>query len=384
VKNYLVTGKIFLIFSICWGITPVHGADDELTIITNDVGSRIDLIARTTVNTEYSVVITFTTLDNLAPSTSQTLFNVKGKGDTYLMSLNYISLSKGFSYNWKYVWNFGYSGENHNDDYIYRLPYSSDSSYSVGQGYFGSFSHEGTYAIDWTLPIGTPIYAAREGRVLHLKEDSNVAGLTEEYTALANFVLIGHEDGSQANYAHLRQNGALVEVGDWVSLGQVIGLSGNTGFSTGPHLHFIVKQQKSPTNSTSIPTQFSDRDGNILSLEEDDEYFGSGDYQDPSLAPALRIGTQRDGKTKWRTGSWLGTMYDPAKSWIFHLGLGWVYPVELSDQSVWLYNDNLKWIWTKESAYPWLYFHTDEVWRYYLSEKGFYDEKQKEWIELTP
>jgi len=91
VKNYLVTGKIFLIFSICWGITPVHGADDELTIITNDVGSRIDLIARTTVNTEYSVVITFTTLDNLAPSTSQTLFNVKGKGDSYLMSLNYIS-----------------------------------------------------------------------------------------------------------------------------------------------------------------------------------------------------------------------------------------------------------------------------------------------------
>ena len=63
---------------------------------------------------------------------------------------------------------------------------------------------KGTYAIDWTLPIGTPIYAAREGRVLHLKEDSNVAGLTEEYTALANFVLIGHEDGSQANYAHLQ------------------------------------------------------------------------------------------------------------------------------------------------------------------------------------
>ncbi|MBT5717635.1 MAG: M23 family metallopeptidase [Opitutae bacterium] len=383
-KNYLVTGKIFLIFFICWGITPVHGADDEFTIITNDVGSRIDLTARTTVDSEYSVVITFNSFQNLSPSTTQTLYNVKGKGDTYLMSLNYISLSSGFSYDWKYVWNFGFSGENHNDDYVYRLPYSSDSSYSVGQGYFGSFSHEGTYAIDWTLPIGTPIYAAREGRVLHLKEDSNVAGVTEEYTAMANFVLIGHDDGSQANYAHLQQNGALVEVGDWVSLGQQIGLSGNTGFSTGPHLHFIVNQQKSPDNTTSIPTKFSDKDGNILSLVEDDEYFGSGEFKDPNLAPALRIGTQIDGKTKWRTGSWLGTMFDPAKSWIFHIGLGWVYPIELEDQSVWLYNDNLKWIWTKESVYPWLYFHTDEVWRYYLSEKGFYDEKQKEWIELSP
>jgi hypothetical protein len=77
-------------------------------------------------------------------------------------------------------------------------------------------------------------------------------------------------------------------------------------------------------------------------------------------------------------------MFDPAKSWIFHIGLGWVYPIELSNQSVWLYNDKLKWIWTKESTYPWLYFHTDEVWRYYLNEKGFYDEKQKEWIELSP
>ena len=382
-KNYLVTGKIFLIFSICWGITPVHGTDDELTIITNDVGSRIDLTARTTVDSEYSVLITFNSLQNLSPSTSQTLFNVKGKGDTYLMSLNYITLSAGFSYDWKYVWNFGFSGENHNDDYIYRLPYSSGSSYSVGQGYFGSFSHEGTYAIDWTLPTGTPIYAAREGRVLHLKEDSNVVGLTEEYTAMANFVLIGHDDGSQANYAHLQQNGALVEVGDWVSLGQQIGLSGNTGFSTGPHLHFVVKQQKSPTNSTSIPTQFSDKEGNILSLQEDDKYFGSGDFTDPSLAPALRIGTQMNGKTKWRTGSWLGTIYDPAKSWIFHIGLGWVYPVELSDQSVWLFNENLGWMWTKENAYPWLYSHISKGWKYFLLEKGLYDEEQKEWTELS-
>ena len=270
-----------LIFFISWKLY----ADDEFIIYTAERNNQLDLIARTTVDSEYSVILNYSTITNLAPSTDQTLFNVKGIGDTYLLSLNMTNRAEGYDFKWSYTWNFGFSGENHNDDYVYRLPYSSGSSFSVGQGYFGSFSHEGKYAIDWTMPIGTPIYAAREGRVIHLKEDSNVVGTTEEYTYLANFVLIGHDDGSQANYAHLQQNGVLVEVGDWVSLGQQIGLSGNTGFSTGPHLHFVINQQKPPTNSISIPTKFSDKDGNILSLVEDDEFFGSGEFKDPSLAP---------------------------------------------------------------------------------------------------
>ena len=206
-----------------------------------------------------------------------------------------------------------------------------------------------------------------------------MVGTTEEYTYLANFVLIGHDDGSQPNYAHLQQNGVLVEVGDWVSLGQQIGLSGNTGFSTGPHLHFVINQQKSPTNSISIPTKFSDKDGNILSLVEDDDFFGSGEFKDPSLAPALRIGTQIDGKTKWRTGSWLGTLFDPAKSWIFHIGMGWFYPVELPDLSVWLFNEN-------RYGQGRIFIHGSMFIRYPDGDtikEGLYDPVEDQWNEIT-
>jgi hypothetical protein len=70
---------ILFISTLALSISVLHGADDEFTIITNDVGSQIDLTARTTVDSEYSVVITFNSLQNLSPSTSQTLFNVKGR-----------------------------------------------------------------------------------------------------------------------------------------------------------------------------------------------------------------------------------------------------------------------------------------------------------------
>ena len=78
-------------------------------------------------------------------------------------------------------------------------------------------------------------------------------GLNKEtYGARANLVRILHDDGSMAIYAHLRENGVMVRVGEKVSLGQLIGYSGNTGYSSGPHLHFCV-QVNSAGRLISIP-----------------------------------------------------------------------------------------------------------------------------------
>ena len=80
------------------------------------------------------------------------------------------------------------------------------------------------------------------GSVTFLESDFSKAGLRKEkYGGRANFVRILHDDGTMAIYAHLATNGVLARVGQRVNAGQQIGLSGNTGFTTGPHLHFALQ-----------------------------------------------------------------------------------------------------------------------------------------------
>ena len=129
-------------------------------------------------------------------------------------------------------------------DFEYLLPLQQ-SSFRIDQGFGGSFSHndaQNRYAVDFACDIGTPVLAAREGIVMQVESDFEKAGLNrEKYGGRANFIRILHDDGTMALYAHLREEGALVRVGQRVRAGQQIGLSGNTGFTTGPHLHFVIQ-----------------------------------------------------------------------------------------------------------------------------------------------
>lgn len=129
-------------------------------------------------------------------------------------------------------------------DVDYLLPLRQ-RALQVDQGYGGSFSHtdpQNRYAVDFAADVGTPVLAARAGVVMQVESDFDKAGLNrEKYGGRANFVRILHEDGSMALYAHLKPEGVLVRVGQRVQAGQQIGLSGNTGFTTGPHLHFAVQ-----------------------------------------------------------------------------------------------------------------------------------------------
>ncbi|NQX97687.1 MAG: M23 family metallopeptidase [Flavobacteriales bacterium] len=118
------------------------------------------------------------------------------------------------------------------------------------------------------MPEGTLICAAREGLVIFVKDDSNKRGKTIKYQAFGNYITIYHKDGSLANYFHLQKKGSKVKVGDKVSAGQVIALSGNTGWSSGPHLHFQVFSFDEKMEVKSISTKFKQEEGKAIILKK--------------------------------------------------------------------------------------------------------------------
>ena len=100
------------------------------------------------------------------------------------------------------------------------------------------------------LPIGTQVFAIRSGAVIDVT-DSFTDG--DNTGAHVNFVLVRHDDGTVARYAHLTFMGAIVQLGDGVAQGQLIALSGNTGRSTAPHLHFDVTTDCCTPNPDGLP-----------------------------------------------------------------------------------------------------------------------------------
>jgi len=145
--------------------------------------------------------------------------------------------------------------------YIYDLPFEQGKAYWMVQGYFTRFSHKERAALDFKMKRGTKICAAREGVVMRVKEDGERGGLNRKYRADGNNIVIQHPDGSRAGYWHLQTDGALVNVGDSVKKGQVIGLSGKTGYAAFPHLHFLVWDFDKDGNWQQVPTRFETTKG---------------------------------------------------------------------------------------------------------------------------
>ncbi|MBS1511433.1 MAG: M23 family metallopeptidase [Bacteroidetes bacterium] len=156
------------------------------------------------------------------------------------------------------------------DSYVYDLPYSKGVSYKVVQGYGGLFSHTYTAAIDFEMPEGTEVCAARDGEVFAYKDNSSEGGPFSKYKDKANYLIIKHSDGSFGCYWHLQKNGVLVKKGK-VSKGQVIALSGSTGYVLAPHLHFSVKIKLNYDEDAYVRTVFA-TDKGIVELKEGSWY----------------------------------------------------------------------------------------------------------------
>jgi len=116
------------------------------------------------------------------------------------------------------------------------------------------------FAVDFLVSIGTSIFAAASGKVVWVKDDSKVGGKEKKkYWDLGNRIVIKHKFGEYTAYEHLKYKGVIVKIEQKLKKGQLIGYSGNTGWSTiGPHLHFevFIKPSKDESEGETIPFSF--------------------------------------------------------------------------------------------------------------------------------
>jgi len=155
--------------------------------------------------------------------------------------------------------------------FVYEIPFKTNFKARLIQGYHGFLSHKNEYANDFKVKPGTPICAARSGVVIKVKEDSKERGLKRKFLKKGNYIVVQHNDSTCAGYWHLQFNGAKVSVGDTVKNGEVIGFSGNSGYSAFPHLHFMVFKYVGNKTKT-IPVKYKTQRG-MCRLRPGRKYF---------------------------------------------------------------------------------------------------------------
>ena len=149
---------------------------------------------------------------------------------------------------------------------VFTLPLACNAEALVSQGNGGDFSHEGRarFAFDLDLPRGTTLTAMADGEVIFARADTKPGdpcwdGGDTNCFPFANLVVVAHGDGSSTIVKHLDR--VDVKKGQRVKRGDVLGVSGSTGFSTGPHAHVMRQELCGDADCDSMPLTFFDVGG---------------------------------------------------------------------------------------------------------------------------
>lgn len=170
---------------------------------------------------------------------------IPGQSEIQAVRLRARNPREAFSFRLKYSTVPGAPATQLPPDLDFIPPFPSGYEFMVTQGIDDKTTHDrpgSQFAVDIAMPENTPILAVRGGVVMDIEEDFHASGRQEtRYIGKANYVRVLHDDGSMALYAHLYPNSVRVYAGARIETGQRIGDSGNTGFSSGPHLHFAIQ-----------------------------------------------------------------------------------------------------------------------------------------------
>jgi murein DD-endopeptidase MepM/ murein hydrolase activator NlpD len=198
---------------------------------------------------------------------------VEAQTEASLMELKPRDVTRELRAEFSYQYIHGHPRARHRPTEPYRLPFALASHYRVSQAFPDRLTHRdraSIYAVDFEMPIGTAVHAARAGIVIDVASDYFESGEDERLAARANLIRILHDDGTIGLYGHLHWNSIRVRPGQRIVRGEYIADSGNTGFSTGPHLHFVV-QRNGGGVVESEPVEFAGAAGEALTVRSGDE-----------------------------------------------------------------------------------------------------------------
>ena len=213
-------------------VTRADGADQQ--VVAQNKGPAPITVHVTLTGENYSSDRQWPITETIPPNSSVTLGRVS------------VGANPDAPYNFlfRYSHHFGVLDASQDEQAMYRLPFEEGHAFFVSQAHGGKLtSHnnrENLYAVDFAMPIGTAVVAARGGVVIDVTLRHRTGGFDPSFIDKANTVAIAHDDGTVAEYAHLSPGEEIVHVGQRVNAGDLLGYSGNTGYTSGPHLHFIV------------------------------------------------------------------------------------------------------------------------------------------------
>jgi murein DD-endopeptidase MepM/ murein hydrolase activator NlpD len=248
----------------------------EIRLYQRSMTNGVALVAENTFFGPVQLAFRINAIDNVAESTprrgvevlpprSQTELVVVGK------AVDYVTLR----FDTEFEFLPGEPGIEHRPTQPYRLPYSLASTVRVSQTFPEMTTHTdpaSQHAVDFVMDVGTDVFAAREGIVIEVASDFFESGTSLAVDGpRANIVRVLHDDGTMALYVHLNWNTIRVVPGQRVRRGEYLADSGNTGFSTGPHLHFVV-QRNSGGALVSVPLEFAGPTGGPVTLASGQSY----------------------------------------------------------------------------------------------------------------
>jgi murein DD-endopeptidase MepM/ murein hydrolase activator NlpD len=248
----------------------------EVKLSRRTTAAGVTLYAQNTYFAPVQILYRITRADNVAADVAREgLLMLPARAETRLVDARKEDVRAPITFDYEFQYLPGDPQAQHRPDLPYRLPYAESSSYTVSQAYPDRVTHldpSSTYAVDFVMPIGTNVFAARGGTVIEVASDFHEAGVDAAVDGpRANVVRVLHDDGTMSLYGHLNWNSIRVVPGQRIERGEYLADSGNTGFSTGPHLHFAVQRNRGGA-IVSLPVEFAGAGNAALTVRSGARY----------------------------------------------------------------------------------------------------------------